>query len=398
MKIAFALLIMSFLAFSGYHLTFRHFRLPLFARQFYLTGIEFLFLGLLLGPRFANLLDIETQKGLAPLSAFLLGWIGLLFGFQFDIKKLRRIPVDYLIAAISEGLLTLTLVFFAVYYLLPLFLDIPNPMKIVLSLTLAAAAACTSQSGLALMTPNFKQDGRDTLMLLRHISNFDAFGSLLVFALAFFFHPASLSDLSWLKGLERGTAVSLGASLGLLILFILFLSQRRRRSELILVAIGMTVLMSGMASVLRFSPLVINFFVGIWLVNLSSEKERIYQILVNLEKPIYLLLLVFLGANLHLGSLWVAFYAMLYCLTRFAGKFFAGYLMTSITRGLKGYPRNLGLGLLAQGGLPFAILVDFQQGFPCRLSTFIISLAVIGIIYNEFLSPLFLNRLLKKAQ
>jgi len=50
MKIIFALLIIVFLAFSGYHLTFRGFKLPLFAREFYLTGTEFLFLGLLLGP------------------------------------------------------------------------------------------------------------------------------------------------------------------------------------------------------------------------------------------------------------------------------------------------------------------------------------------------------------
>ena len=92
MKVTFALLIIIFLAFSGYHLTFRHFRLPLFARIFYLTGTEFLVLGLLLGPQFLNLMDPETQKGLAPLTALLLGWIGLLFGFQFEIKKLRRVP------------------------------------------------------------------------------------------------------------------------------------------------------------------------------------------------------------------------------------------------------------------------------------------------------------------
>jgi len=49
MKIVFALLIIVFLAFSGYHLTFRSLKLPLFAREFYLTGTEFLFLGLLLG-------------------------------------------------------------------------------------------------------------------------------------------------------------------------------------------------------------------------------------------------------------------------------------------------------------------------------------------------------------
>jgi len=75
MKLFFAFLLIVFLAFSGYHLTFRGFRLPLFARKFYLTGIEFLFLGFLLGPQFFNLLDSATCRGLEPLSVLLLGLI-----------------------------------------------------------------------------------------------------------------------------------------------------------------------------------------------------------------------------------------------------------------------------------------------------------------------------------
>ena len=104
MKIFFALLLIIFLAFSGYHLTFRRIELPLFARKFYLTGTEYLFLGLLLGPQFFNLLDSQTLLGLEPLFALLLGWIGLIFGFQFEIVKLRRFPLEFLSAAIIESL------------------------------------------------------------------------------------------------------------------------------------------------------------------------------------------------------------------------------------------------------------------------------------------------------
>ncbi len=395
MKITFALLIIIFLAFSGYHLTFRNFRLPLFARQFYLTGTEFLFLGLLLGPQFFNFLDAETQKGLAPLSALLLGWIGLLFGFQFEIVKLRRFPLEYLFAAILEGVLTFALVFVAVYFTLPLFLNISYHMNIVLCLTLAAVAACTAQTGLALMAPDCIGQSRNLTTLLRYISSIDGLIALLIFGMAFFFRSSPISGYSWIVELGQGALISLAASIGLLLLFILFLSQRRQESELIMVVIGMTVLTSGMAMALNFSPLLTNFFVGFWIVNLSREKERIYQILINIEKPIYLLLMVFLGVSFRFEPVWIIFWAAGYCLYRLLGKYIAGFLITGLIPELKHHPRHIGFGLLDQGGLPLAILLDFQQAFPSDSATIVVSLALMAVIYNEFLSPNFLRKLLK---
>ena len=396
MRIIFALLLVIFLAFSGYHLSFRGLRLPLFARQFYLTGTEFLFLGLLLGPQFLNLLDGETQKGLAPLTALLLGWIGLLYGSQFEIAKLRRFPLEYLAAAIIEGLLTLTLVFLAAYFTLPFFLHIPPTMKIVVALALAAAAASTAQTGLALMTPDAVSRRQNTLTFLRYISSIDGLSALVIFGLAFIFRQPSPSVLTWVWELSRGVLTSLGASLGLLFLFTLFLKKRLSESELILVVISMAIVTSGAASVLNFSPLLANFFVGFSLVNLSREKERIYRILFTVEKPVYLLLLLFLGVGWQIDSVWIFFLAAGYWVWRSLGKIMAGFLVTEVIPGLRRHPHHLGFGLLDQGGLPLAILLDFWQSFPCDTTTRVISLALLAVIYNDLLSPNFLKRLLQR--
>jgi hypothetical protein len=396
MKIIFALLLIIFLAFSGYHLSFRGLKLPLFARQFYLTGTEFLFLGLLLGPQFLNLFDRETQKGLAPLTALLLGWIGLLYGSQFEIAKLRRFPLEYLVVAILEGLLTLTLVFLAAYFTLPLFLHIPTPMKVVVALALAAAAACTAQTGLALMTPEAVSRRQNTLMFLRYISSIDGLSALVIFGLAFIFRQSSVSALPWVWELSRGIVISLGASVGLLFLFTLFLKKRIPESELILVVIGMAIVTSGTASVLNFSPLLASFFVGFWLVNISHERERICRVLITVEKPVYLLLLLFLGVGWQIDSVWIIFLAAGYWLWRSVGKILAGFLITQVIPGLRTHPRHLGFGLLDQGGLPLAVLLDFSQSFPCDTTTRVISLALIAVIYNDFLSPHFLKRLLQR--
>jgi hypothetical protein len=397
MKVTFVLLIIVFLAFSGYHLTFRHFRLPLFARIFYLTGTEFLVLGLLLGPQFLNLVDAETQKGLAPLIALLLGWIGLLFGFQFEIKKLRRFPLEFFFGAVFEGMTTLILVFAGVYLTLVICCDIPRSFMLVVAITLAAAGGCTAQTGLAFLSSDRIDKRQNTVKLLRFISSIDGLIPLLIFGLCFFYHPSTSPEESWLEGLGSGILTSLGASFGLLLLFILFISYRRFQKELILVVIGMTMLTSGLASSLKFSPLLTNFFVGFWLVNLSRDKERIYQILMTVEKPTYLLLMVFLGVHLKFDSMGLVLLALVYCLYRALGKFLAGFLVTRLNPGLRKYPGQLGFGLLAQGGLSLAIFLDFQQTFPSQLSTFVISFAIIAVIYNEFLSHYFIERLFKKG-
>jgi hypothetical protein len=396
MKIIFALLIIVFLAFSGYHLSFRGFKLPLFAREFYLKGTEFLFLGLLLGPYFLNLLDTETLQALEPVGALLLGWIGLLFGFQFEIVRIRRFPLDFLKAAILESLVTFLVVFGSVYLALPLIYKMPEIKHIVLSLTLSAAAACTAQTGLALLTPDFTGRHGKTISILRYISSIDGAGALLIFSMVFFFHRPSTAGFYWFGDLVLGTVFILIISAGLVFLYIVFIASHRDEKELALVVVAMAVLTSGIASLLHFSPLVANFFVGICLVNFCRRKERLYKIFAGIEKPVYLLLLVFLGAYWTLDSTWLLVLAALYCLCRFLGKLFGGFMITRLNPELSNYPRRLGFGLLDQGGLPLAILFDFQQGISCDIVAGVISLALLAFLYNEFLSPYLLVRLFRE--
>ncbi|MBW1836142.1 MAG: hypothetical protein JRI99_04120 [Deltaproteobacteria bacterium] len=395
MKIFFALLLIIFLAFSGYHLTFRRIELPLFARKFYLTGTEYLFLGLLLGPQFFNLLDSQTLLGLEPLFALLLGWIGLIFGFQFEIVKLRRFPLEFLSAAIIESLFTFIMVFLGVYFTLPLFLELSDPLRISGSLTLSAAAACTAQTGLVLFAPDDITRHTKTVNLLRYISSIDGLSALLIFSLAFFYCPAVFAKSAWIWKFTLGTSLSLSFGIGLL-LYTLFFAQLREESELTLVVIGTLLLTSGTASILHFSPLLTNFFIGFCLVNISKEKERIYNILIRIEKPVYLLLLIFLGGCLRVESALLIVLSAGYWLYRFLGKFLGGFIITRLSPGMNVYPRHLGFGLLDQGGLPLAILFDFHRGFPSDTTTSLISLALLAIIYNDFLSPHLLTQLLKE--
>ncbi len=363
------------------------------ARTFYLSGLEFILLGMLLGPVFFNVLDKDSIEGLEPLMALLLGWVGMLFGFQFEISMLRRFPVIQFLAAIGEGLVTFVLVFAGIYVTFGLFPEIPDNMKVIYSLALAAAAACTAQTGLALIATANHTVNRDSLSLICYISSIGGAGALIIYGCVFLFRPETSFSVPFFHRLITEAGMSIGACFSLLLLYLLFLTKWRRSEELNLIIIGMAVLSSGMASVLNLSPILLNFFMGFCLVNLSLEKERIFNLLISVEKPVYLMILIFLGAYLKLDYTLPLILALSYIFFRTLGKFSGWLLVLSLKPDSKKHSPKLCLALIDQGGLPLAILLDLLLGFRGDFTRIVVSVAVVGIIFNDIVGIYFQKRL-----
>jgi sodium/hydrogen exchanger family protein len=402
MKIFFALFIVMFLAFSGYHLTFRKIKLPLFARRFYLTGTEYLFLGLMLGPQFLNLLDETTCRGLAPFGALLLGWIGLLFGFQFEIAKMRRIPIEYFGSALLEGGVTFGVVFGGIVFLAPLFISLDanfsSTFLITVGLGIGAAAVCTAQTGLALLAPKFISNRSKTVQLLTIISTFDGFIAMFLLGIAYIYGGSFNEVMGERTVLFQGPIFGIFACVCLFVLYNLMMVRRCEDNELLLIVIGMAILSSGAAAMLGFSPLITNFILGVGLVNFSREKERIFRLLMNIEKPVYLILLVFLGVSWQLNTPWVFLLAGGLCLVRIFGKGLGGGLMTRFLPQPHHHQNRIGFGLIDSGGLPLAILFDFQQRFSHSMTAYIVSIGLLMVLYNDLLSPHFISYLFKRER
>ncbi len=386
MKIFFALFVLIILAFIGYHLTFRKIRLPLIARKFYLTGTEFLFVGLMLGPQFLNLLDDTTCEGLAPLTALLLGWVGMLFGFQFELSKLRRFPLEYMGAALLEGWVTLVIIVGAAALLLSLFSPSVGHVPIAAILCLGAAAACTAQTGLALLAPEFVARRSKPIQLLSYMSTMDGLLAVLIFGLAYFYKGTLTTGIES-SGSFEGPLIALLVCIGLIVLYSLMTIRRCDEGELKLIVIGMTVLTSGAANILDFSPLIANVVLGFGLVNFSRDKERIFQVLMSIEKPVYLILLVFLGVGWRLDSAWVLFMGAVLCGFRLTGKWLGGFLSVRLIPQFRHYPAVFGFGLMDYGGIPLAILFDFQQRFTFQTAEYVVSMGLLAVIFTDFLSP-----------
>lgn len=388
MKLFAALLIIILIAFSGYHLSFRSFRLPLFARTFYMTGVEYLFLGLLLGPQFLNLIDQETLTGLAPLSALLLGWVGLLCGFQFEFAGIGKFPRSFFLSSVIEAAVSFLVVFSALYVCLPFWFQLSGPHLLTAATGLSAAATCSSQTGLALLTSEILKKRSRFVNYLRYVASINGIMGLILFSFVFLFNSGSNTrDGLFFKPTTFSILSVLVANLTLIVLYNLFLAKRKEKKELALLLTGMVIMTSGAASLLSFSPLLANFALGVFLVNTRREKDRIFSLLIWAEKPLYLLLLVFLGASWTPGGLYQILLAAGYILIRLGGKLVSGLTASVVYRGRGFTPPYLGMGLLEQGGVPLAIYFDMMQSFPGTFMSHLVGVAIIALIINDMASP-----------
>jgi hypothetical protein len=389
MKILFALLVILFVTFAGYHFSFRKVKVGFLSKGLWLTGNEYLLVGLALGPWGLDLLDEDTIKGLTPLSALVLGWAGMVLGFQFEISKLRRMRLPYLWAALVSGLVCMAVTAVCCFAFLPIFPGLEalgNPGAI---LALAAAAACTAPTGLALVAEKTLAAKREAITLLRHIAALDGALPLLIYALAFTAMPFTTGSQA---GHGIGAMLAGGAALGLIIvLFAMFLAVRPPQSELLLLVMGMIVLTSGAASLTGFSPLAANFLLGFLLVNTSSVKERIYQMLFSVEKPAYLLLLIFLGALWSLVPLWLFAGAFVFLLSRLTGKVTGLYAATRLLPLPKKTGPWLGLGLLGQGGLGLAIMLEFALKHPHSTGPLALGVVLGATVLTDLFGPVILR-------
>ena len=115
------------------------------------------------------------------------------------------------------------------------------------------------------------------------------------------------------------------------------------------------------------------------------------------DRFLYLLLLVLAGAYWKLPDIRVFFAALVYVGVRLVGKVAGGYLSTRRLAQHHAVPPLIGLGLVSQGGMGLAIIVELRFVVDRPLIELVMSVAILAIIINEFLAPWLLMRTAGRA-
>ena len=391
MKLVSAAILIVVIAFVGSRISFVHIRLPLGVRNLFLTGIEYVVVGLLLGAAVLDLLDAETLDGLYPFMGMGLSWIGMLFGVQWEFRRLSHIPRRVFGVALVQSLITVFVVAVPFFLLFRVLYSHETELLLIGAVTLAAAASGTASSGLTLFSRNTPSPARPLMRLLTNVSNIDDLVGLTAFGLISclaVLHPGTLT-IVWI-----GVSAGLGLTVGLLV--VALTAYRLKDDETLVVVMGAIAFSGGLALYLSLSPLLVNLIAGVIIANMARERARagIRNVLLRGEHSIYIIFLILVGAGWAIESVWLLALVPVYILVRILGKTLGGFVSVRLflpeSRALNG----LGMGLLSHGGMAVAIVVNLHQIHRSELTDAVISIVLLGIIVSELIAPASTRRLL----
>jgi len=145
----------------------------------------------MLGGMGLNILDTDALNKLEPFLVFGLCWIGFLFGLQFKVRQLKKLPGIYFSISATQAFITFVLVAVSTYLIFKRYVVLPESILMMVAITLGSSASCTAQSALAIVSKNYKFKNRRLLDLMRYISGIDGFYALCFFALALSIFPGA---------------------------------------------------------------------------------------------------------------------------------------------------------------------------------------------------------------
>ena len=390
-------LVLFLLGLAGARLSFTTAGMPLGARFLFVAGTHFLFIGFLLGP-VVGLLSREVIAQFFPLLALGLGWVGLLFGLQLEVRQLRRFPRRITIGALLQAVVAFGVFFGLGLLALAPFFALDDVTRAVL-LAGAATACVSSPLGVSAAVANVR--GRTSELLL-YCASLDALIGIVALQVIFaLFHPLRARGLSIAIGAEwLFVAVGVGVAFAI---FLLWLTRPKPDSdELVLFLLGCALFLGGASLYLGLSTLFVAMIAGTLVGNLSPMRRRLFTVLQEWEKPIYVILLLLLGALVSVRSATVVPLAIGYAVLRLIAKLAGGWVTARVVRPLVVVPGTLGLGLLTQGGMSLVIALGIVLaygglGSTTPVLTNFMSAVVIGVLLSEVFGPFLTRRVLRGA-
>jgi hypothetical protein len=395
-KTIIGLVILIAISLIGYRKTFVRLPLPSGARFFFLTGTEFIFIGLALGDQFLGLLDHTTIDRLGPLFSLGLGYFGLVFGLQFEREKLRRFPRPFLTAAVIQAAVTLLVVSIPFIWLVQQFT--PDMPAVVLALAVGAVACCTSPTMISLIAKEGRHRSSGSMDLIRYIAGIDPIIGFTLFGAAVCaMHaappPLGLDFFPFLPWM--GASIVFGVSMGFLLH--LLIQVRCAEDELWVFIIGIITFTGGVAIFFGLSPLFVNMVAGITAANLPGSKDRVFMAIAGQEKPFYIVFLILAGAVWRLDIGLGMGLAAGYLLLRTCGKILGGYAAARVIAKDFQVTPWIGFGLLSQSGVAIAMAMDLYLSGAAPFMDKVVAMLIIAVIINELVSPEMTRQLLNRT-
>jgi hypothetical protein len=373
------LLALMVLAYLGGHRKVLVWETRLGVSQVITAGFPFVLLGMLARSPDVGILSDAILAEIGPLLRLSLGWIGFVAGFRFDARMFQGLPARTVHIVALSTLLPFGLVVGACASLFFLVADQPlgfsDPVFLRDALILGTAAAMTAVTS----TRTFSND--ESAGVVARVLRLEELACVIgLLFVASFFRPESnwqMPGAAWLL-----LTLGLGAASGLLVYAIL--QPRSGGADFLVLTLGSISFAAGAAGYLLLSSIVVTFIAGVFLANFpGAYHARLGDMLRRLERPIYLLSLVIVGALWHVSD-WRGWVLMpVFMAMRLAGKWFATQIaLRNHALELDADDRRA-LALPPLGPLAIPIVINAQLLYPGGSISLIVSAVIGGGVLTE---------------
>jgi len=279
----------------------------------------YLLIGIIIGPRFLDIIPTKVIDASDFISNFVLGVIAFVLGSYFKIESVRKAGKPVLWISILEAgfaWLVVTLVMI-LYFLL-------RQMPIHPALVLGAAASATAPAATVMVIREYRANGPVTEMLMKVVAIDDAWClvfSALAIAVA---NALNIGVFNAYVMMDAFFEIFVALILGGVLAVLLYLVVRFvvNREEMLVIITGFILLAVGLSMRLGLSPLLTTIALGIIVANVVKNSELLFEVVRQVDMVLFLAFFVLVGANLELHMIpKIGVMGLLYTFFRVLGKF-----------------------------------------------------------------------------
>lgn len=388
--------------------------------------------GIIMGPFVFGLLfnnfDFSTVSSspvysyissLSWVSNVALGFIAFSIGSSFKKDIIKSVGKKVIVITIFEALggsLFVSAILIGMHFIWPDAVSLP------LALTLGAIAAATAPAATLMVVKQYKASGPVTNTLLPVVALDDA-AALILYAILYQIAQAlalgdgfNLYEMLAKPLLEILISLGLGTILGFMIAGASHFFQSRANRliwviAIVFLALGLYYLFQqDFMGNFELSSLLICMMAGAIFANFQKNSYITFEFMDKFTTPIYMLFFVISGASLDLSVFasekgWiVVVLALVYAISRFAGKWVGTFGAAKITKAEDSVQKYLGFCLVPQAGVAIGLATTASHAFGASsnadvqlIGSFVLAIILTSTLIYEIIGPISTKIALSKA-